>query len=102
MKKAVNKKAILLIIVCSFVYFTAYFIRKSLAITLVNIVEHTSLTTDQLGLALTGHFIAYGVMQIVSGLIGDRVNPKYLIFGALISSALLNLGIFFTKDKWEH
>ena len=100
MKRAINRKAVLLIIVCSFVYFTAYFIRKSLAITLVNIVENTSLTTDQLGLALTGHFIAYGVMQIISGLIGDRVNPKYLIFGALISSALLNLGIFFTTNHW--
>lgn len=95
-----RSSTILLILICGFVYFTAYFTRKSLAITLANIVETTALTKEQLGLALTGLFIVYGVAQLFSGMIADRVNPKFLIFMALGVSSLMNIGLFFTVNPY--
>ena len=91
---------ILLILICGFVYFTAYFTRKSLAITLANIVETTALTKEQLGLALTSLFIVYGVAQLFSGMIADKVNPKYLIFAALGISSLMNASLYFVINPY--
>ncbi|MBR1581739.1 MAG: MFS transporter [Bacilli bacterium] len=98
----ITKKSsvILLVLICGFVYFTAYFTRKSLAITSANIIETTNLTKNDLGLAFTGLFISYGVMQIFSGIISDKTNPKYLIFIALLVSSFLNLGIYFTTNTY--
>lgn len=41
-------------------------------------------------LAVTGLFVTYGVGQLISGFLGDRIAPKYLITGGLVLASAMN------------
>lgn len=42
------------------------------------------------GMVGTGFFICYGAGQLVSGFLGDRISPKWMIFTGLTGSAIAN------------
>ena len=42
-------------------------------------------------------FISYGIGQLISGFMGDRLNPKKIIFGGLIATSVLNFLMPFGK-----
>ena len=41
-------------------------------------------------MAVTGSAVTYGVGQIVSGFLGDKISPKRLIFSGLVTTAAMN------------
>ena len=43
-------------------------------------------------------FITYGAGQIISGLLGDKINPKKLITWGLAASALMNFAVPLCKS----
>lgn len=58
---------------------------------MVLLIANGSMDEAQAGLIGTALFVVYGVSQIFSGLIGDRISPKKMIFVGLIGSGILNL-----------
>jgi len=87
-----------------------YFTRKSFTFTIPSLVE---LGFDKIHLGLIGSIlsITYGVSKFVSGIIGDKSNPRYfmalgLIFTGILnfcfgfSSSLLFFGIFWGLNGW--
>jgi len=75
------------------VYFAGYFARLDYAVAIAEIVRSEGILKSDAALATTACFITYGVGQIFSGWLGDRVSPKWLIFAGLAASALCNASL---------
>lgn len=78
-----DKKCRLLIAALWLVYASSYFIRTCYAASIVSIIADGKYDKGEVGLIGTAFFICYGVGQLISGLIGDKANPFFMIiFGS--------------------
>src|SRR5580765_2034437 len=69
-------------------YAAYYLVRNNLALAIPDILkEHPQYTNAQLGTALTGLSISYGISKFLMGSVSDRSNPKYFLPLGLILSA---------------
>lgn len=85
-KKRVNR----LIILFMLTYMVSYITRINYGAIILEIETSTGYGNDLLSLAVTGSFITYGVGQIISGLFGDRVEPKKLILLGFVVTVCMN------------
>ena len=79
------------------VYFTSYCMRVNLAVMLVKICSEMKVEKSELAIVITGLTIAYGIGQVVSGFLGDRLKPYHIIPAGLALAVLCNVGIFFSS-----
>jgi len=72
-------------------YAAYYLVRNNLALAIPDILAaHPEYSKADLGWALTGSSIAYGVSKFLMGSVSDRSNPKYFLpLGLLLSCALM-------------
>ena len=92
MEKLTDKQQInRTILLFSLTYMVSYMTRINFGAVLAAIVEDTDMTKTMLSAAVTGSAITYGIGQILSGFIGDRVSPKKLVFTGLMASVCMNL-----------
>jgi OPA family glycerol-3-phosphate transporter-like MFS transporter len=72
-------------------YAAYYLVRNNLALAMPDILRaHPEYSKAQLGLALTGLSLAYGVSKFLMGTVSDRSNPKYFLpLGLLLSCAIM-------------
>lgn len=89
-----HKTQMLLIILCWAVYTIAYLGRYSYTSNSLPIQKFYGVEKDEFSLATTFFFFAYGAGQIVNGLLCRRYNMRYMIFGALTISAIINFSVF--------
>ena len=73
------------------VYFASYITRLNYAAVIAEIVASEGILKSEAALATTASFITYGVGQLVSGWLGDRVSPKWLLVFGLLLTACMNL-----------
>jgi OPA family glycerol-3-phosphate transporter-like MFS transporter len=71
--------------------------RVNLAVMLVKICSDMQVEKSALAIVITGLTVAYGIGQVVSGFLGDRIKPRYIIPAGLALAVLCNVGIFFTS-----
>ena len=86
-----TKKQRSIVVMCCIVYFISYITRKNYAAIIVEFVNDTGIAIDSASLALAGHAIFYGVGQLLSGYLGDKISPKLLIACGLFTTALMNI-----------
>ena len=91
-----------IVALCAFVYFVSYFSRKDFAAVLVAMTkEGSGVITETVGGAIgTGLFICYGIGQLVSGFLGDRIKPSHLMLSGLSATALCNLLMPLTSNGY--
>lgn len=89
-----------LIALCSFLYFTSYFARKDFAAVTVGILKSGAIDKATAGLIGTAMFVMYGVGQLISGYLGDRVRPKVLILIGLGTTSVCNLAMPFIPSQY--
>lgn len=89
-----EKKQILLIVMCVLVYTVSYISRYSYNANIVIIEKAFGLPSKQTGLVGTFYFVAYGIGQVVHGLLCKRYNKKIIIPLVLLVSAIINVVIF--------
>ncbi len=78
------KKSKIIVAALWLVYASSYFMRTCYAASIASMTGEGIYDKGQIGLIGTAFFICYGVGQLISGLIGDRVNPFAMImFGSL-------------------
>ncbi len=72
-------------------YAAYYLVRNNLALAIPDILrDHPEYSKAQLGTALTGLSIAYGISKFLMGSVSDRSNPKYFLpLGLLLSCAII-------------
>jgi len=87
-RKRYSAKAI--VALCTIAYFASYFSRKTFSVVMVNMLESGAIDRDVAGIVGTALFVFYGAGQLISGYMGDKFSPKYLMFSGLMVSALCN------------
>ena len=72
-------------------YAAYYLVRNNFALAIPDILrEHPEYSRAQVGTALTGLSLAYGVSKFLMGAVSDRSNPKYFLpLGLLLSCAIM-------------
>ena len=72
-------------------YAAYYLVRNNLALAIPDILaEHPEYSKADLGWALTGLSISYGISKFLMGSVSDRSNPKYFLpIGLLLSCAIM-------------
>lgn len=98
MQKIDKKNAKGLMLLCAAAYFTSYLTRNNFAAVLAAIIQNGDITKTLAGTVVTLGLITYGVGQLVSGWLGDRINPKYLMFGGFLLTAAMNIFVPFCPN----
>ncbi|MBE6645897.1 MAG: MFS transporter [Ruminococcaceae bacterium] len=99
MSKLKSKKCYL-ILLCSVVYFISYFSRKDFAVVMAGMISSGVVDKITCGTIETALFITYGLGQLISGFLGDRLKPSYLIFFGLGTTALCNFLLPFMPNGY--
>lgn len=81
-------------------YMVSYITRINYGAVIVEMVADTGFSKAQLSMAVTGSFITYGVGQIISGFLGDRISPKRLMACGLGVTAIINMLLPFFEDPY--
>lgn len=102
--KLKKSPADLLIYLCWLAYSISYVGKVNYSANITKIVDFFQVSKAEAGLALTFFFFAYGIGQVVNGLLSKRYNIKWTVFFSLVCSALLNFAVAVTPDfsivKW--
>lgn len=100
MQKLGLKKSKSLIAVCTASYFVSYLTRINFAAVIAAVFADGTLQKSMAGAVTTVGFITYGVGQLISGKLGDRINPKSLMFVGFIVTSLMNFIIPFCHSGY--
>lgn len=91
-QKIVESKVIhILTALCFLVYFTSYVTRINYTAIISVIIQEEGILKSTASIVTMVGFISYGIGQLISGYIGDRMSPKLLILGGLLISSVLNI-----------
>ena len=102
MKKKIASSGltVLFIAACWMAYSFSYIGRLNFSASMADMTSSGVLLKSQAGAVTTGFFICYGCGQFLSGMLGDRINPRYLVFAGLVCSSLINFGIAMGPPLW--
>jgi len=89
-----------LISLCAITYFASYFSRKNFAAIMVGMLNDNILDKSTAGFIGMSLFICYGFGQLISGYLGDKVNPKLLLAIGLFVSGSCNLLMAFVPSSF--
>lgn len=89
-----NKYTANLFISCWIAYFSTYICRLNFSVVMPELSKGSIMTEEQLASVSSAFFICYGIGQLFSGILGDKVSPKILVFLGTCISALSNILIF--------
>ena len=90
------KRAILIGTICSVSYLGVYSARNILGAVTPQLISSGVFTTESIGTLSSIYFITYAVGQLINGIIGDRISPKYMISLGLILAGICNIVFSFT------
>lgn len=106
MRNQINNKsqAGFLIFLGWLVYTMSYLGKVNYSANITQIIDFYDLTKTEAGIVPTFFFFAYGIGQIVNGLLCKKYNIKWMIFISLFVSSSINLLIAVSSDfsimKW--
>ncbi len=91
--KTKKSGATLIIFLCWLVYSMSYLGKVNYSANITEIVGFYHVTKAQAGLVPTFFFFAYGIGQVVNGILCKKYNSKWTIFAGLGISAVINFSI---------
>lgn len=89
-----SKDSAKLFLLCWIAYFSTYICRLNFSVCMPELTKNNILSETQIAAVSSAFFICYGAGQLFSGILGDRVSPRILIFIGTFVSAISNLMIF--------
>ncbi len=96
MKKIISgRTTAIFVAVCWIAYSFSYIGRLNFSASMAEMTNSGILLKSEAGAVTTGFFICYGLGQFLSGWLGDKVPPRYLVFTGLTCSSLINFAISF-------
>lgn len=87
----IKKQESRIIFICWLAYTAAYVGRLNFSASNVAIIDALGATKPEVGLVSSFFFFAYGAGQLVNGILTKYYNAKYMVFGSLTVSAVINL-----------
>ena len=100
MNETVKKGAGKLVLLCWFAYAVSYIGRLNYSACMSDIMSEMQIAKDFAGTISTGYLAAYGCGQLVNGILGDKINPRYMIFVGLIGAGSANILMGISQNKW--
>lgn len=97
-KIADKNRVFFLFSLCWLVYFSTYIGRLNYSAGLSEIIRAEGFSKGQAGMIGTGFFFAYGVGQLISGFLGDRLSPKKMVLTGMSVSGICNLAMAAAHD----
>lgn len=85
------KKENRIIFICWLAYAVAYVGRLNFTASIVAIISDLGIEKPEAGLVGSFFFFAYGVGQLVNGILSKKYNSRIMVFFALVTSAVLNI-----------
>lgn len=82
-------------------YVVSYLTRINYGAVISEIVSSEGIQKSLASLALTASAVTYGFGQLASGFLGDRINPKKLIFIGLLTTISMNILIPFCQTPYQ-
>ena len=83
---------------CTLVYFASYLTRNNFSVMMLNICNEMGTTKTALAIVVTGLTVSYGLGQIISGLMGDKIKPQLMLTMGLSLACACNIAIFFCSN----
>jgi len=90
-KSKASRAALFFMFLCSAVYFTSYISRINYGAVIEAVVKDTGILRENAGLVSTTAFFTYGIGQLISGFIGDKIRPRLLIVIGMSVTAVCNI-----------
>jgi len=102
--KSKKSGATFIIFLCWLVYTVSYLGKVNYSANINHIISVYNVSKSDAGLVPTFFFFAYGIGQVVNGLLCKKYNAKFTIFASLIISSIINFSIPFISNfaviKW--
>ena len=96
--------ATFIILLCWLVYTMSYLGKVNYSANINHIIRFYDVTKSDAGLVPTFFFFAYGIGQVVNGVMCKKYNPKWTVFVSLGISSIINFAIPFITNfavvKW--
>lgn len=93
-----------LIFMCWLIYSVSYIGKVNYSANIGGIIDFFDVSKAEAGVPPTFFFFAYGIGQVVNGILCKRYNTKWVIFSSLFISAVINLLVALTVNfgfiKW--
>ncbi len=89
------KKDFLIFLLCWIAYSSTYVCRLNFSAVIPELQANHVFTDSRIASVSSVFFICYGLGQFFSGIIGERLDTRKMVFTGLLVSALSNIGIFF-------
>lgn len=86
-----NRRELLLGAVCWITYFSIYLGRLNFSAGMSEMLRTGLWEKGQLGSVAAAFYLAYGIGQYPSGLLGDRIPARWMVGAGLLGSALVNI-----------
>lgn len=83
-----------LFFLCWIAYFSTYICRLNYSAVMPELSASGLFSESQIAAVSSAFFICYGLGQLVSGAVGDKLSPRYMIFGGVLISGVSNILIF--------
>lgn len=93
-----TKNKMNLFFLCWAAYFSTYICRLNYSAIMPELSAGNVFSSSQIAAVSSAFFICYGAGQFFSGILGDRLNTRLMIFGGLTISAISNILIFFVHS----
>jgi len=93
------KKAFQIGFVCIFTYVANYFLRNLLGVLTPEMTNSQSFTEGYLAHLASVYMVVYAAGQLVNGVLGDRIKPKYMVSCGLLIAALSLLLFYFQGQR---
>ena len=82
-------------LLCFLAYSATYVCRLNYSSIIPELSSHGVLSESKIASVSSAFFICYGLGQIVSGIIGDKLNTRYMIFFGVFLSSISNIILCF-------
>lgn len=86
---------------CWATYVVTYLCRVNYSSAILKLSQEMQISSSKLGTVGSTFFAIYAVGQLINGLIGDRVSPYKFVTIAILGTAVLNLGISFSRGYFQ-
>ena len=77
------------------VYFASYILRINFAVMIVKICSEMAVDKSELAVVVTALTVAYGTGQVISGFLGDKIKPQWLLTAGLFIATVCNVAMYF-------
>lgn len=96
-----NKNYKTLTLLFAVTYMISYITRINFGAIISEIETSEGIARNLLSLSVTGSFITYGVGQVISGFLGDRISPKKIVACGFLITIMMNLLIPLCRNPYQ-